>query len=256
MIADAPVELRHAAHRKSTAPVPSREVIARARAGDHAAFAVIVDHFRSPIWNYLYRRFGNAEDANDLAQDTFVKALLAISRTDADLRLGPWLYRIATNVALDRWRHESLVRWESLDRSPGAGAGLGAYRPFRDADQAADAGVWGGQHGHRLVDGDRQDDPEQATLDAELAAAVRRALAHVQPRYRVFLELQTFHQLSYDEIADHFGTTRAAVKSILFRARQAFRRHWQACTSEAGLEHIPARPRPEPAASPSPRTVG
>src|SRR5689334_306010 len=86
-------------------PEPAERVlVARARAGDQAAFGEIFDQYQTPLVNYLYRVVGDWELAADLAQDTFLKAYQALPRTDEPLQLGPWLYRIATNTALDALR--------------------------------------------------------------------------------------------------------------------------------------------------------
>ena len=91
-----------AAAATGAANVPDAALIARAQAGEHAAFEQLFNQYQTQIYNYIYRLMGSSEDANDLTQDTFLKAYLALSRTSQDLRVGAWLYRIATNVCLDQ----------------------------------------------------------------------------------------------------------------------------------------------------------
>jgi RNA polymerase sigma-70 factor (ECF subfamily) len=216
-------------------------MVALARRGDPAAFAWLFERYRARIFNYLYRLFGDADDAGEFAQDAFLKAYRALPATSADLRVGPWLYRIATNVALDAFRHRALVRWESLDRALGASPAAGARHPWR-WDAAGPAEDWprARRHGHTPVDQDRRQDPQRAALDADEAARVRAVLWGLPTRYRVCLTLREFHDLSYDEIAARLGTTRAAVKSILFRARQTFRGHWLAQAGRPPAEPVEA----------------
>ena len=80
--------------------------IALVRAGNTDAFADIIDHYQAPIQRYLYRLTGDSEMARDLAQDTFVQAYKNILRTDSELSLKAWLYRIAANNAFQHHRRK------------------------------------------------------------------------------------------------------------------------------------------------------
>jgi RNA polymerase sigma factor (sigma-70 family) len=167
------------------------------------------------------------DDPRPSASPSTHQCLELLPRATAELRVGPWLYRIATNVALDAFRHRALVRWESLDRAFGTFAtALARHEKHRGAEQIDEDGPRVRRHGYKLIDHDRRENPEQAALDAELSAEVRGVLARLSPKYRACLELREYHALSYDEIAAALCTTRAAVKSLLFRARCEFRRHW------------------------------
>ena len=172
-----------------------RTAIAFAQAGDHEAFEWIFGQYESCIYNYVYRLMGSAEDAHDLTQDTVLKAYLALAMTSDDLRVGPWLYRIATNVCLDELRHRKLVKWQPWE------AFISVFHPSQVA----------------------KDSPERDCIDRENAEEVQLMLDRLHPKYRLCLILREYHDLSYDEIADCLTTTRAAVKSLLFRAREEFR---------------------------------
>ena len=175
-----------------------RTAIAFAQAGDHSAFEWIYGQYETQISNYVYRLMGSAEDAYDLTQDTFLKAYLALPKTSDDLRVGAWLYRIATNVCLDELRHRRLVKWQPWE------AFISVFHPSQVA----------------------RDSPERDCLDRETTEEVRLILDRLRPEYRLCLILREYHDLSYDEIAEALATTRAAVKSLLFRAREEFRRVW------------------------------
>lgn len=177
------------------AAVVEPAVVARAQAGDHIAFEAIYNQYQIPIYNYVYRLMGNAEDAFDLTQDTFLKAYQALPRTSHDLRVGAWLYRIATNVCLDQLRHRKLIKWQPWE------AFIAVFHP-------AQVG---------------RDNPEGDVLDKENQEEVQLVLDRLHPKYRMCLILREYQDLSYDEIAEVLHTTRAAVKSLLFRAREEFR---------------------------------
>jgi RNA polymerase sigma-70 factor (ECF subfamily) len=184
-----------AAGATGAANVPDAALIARAQAGDHAAFEQLFNQYQSQIYNYIYRLMGSSEDANDLTQDTFLKAYLALSRTSHDLRVGAWLYRIATNVCLDQLRHRKLIKWQAWESF------VAVFHPTQVA----------------------KDSPERDCITRENAEEVQLILGQMHPKYRMCLILREYHDLSYDEIADVLNTTRAAVKSLLFRAREEFR---------------------------------
>src|SRR3954447_17820159 len=93
-----------------------------ARQGSEAAFSAIFERFQTPLVNYIYRLVGDWEVANDLAQDSFLKAYNALPNTDESLQISPWLYRIATNTALDSLRRRKRITWVpfKLEMEPAA----------------------------------------------------------------------------------------------------------------------------------------
>src|SRR6266542_2515268 len=190
--------------------VTEAALIARAQAGDHAAFEVIFTQYQTQIYNYIYRLMGSAEDAYDMTQDTFLKAYLALPKTSDDLRVGAWLYRIATNVCLDELRHRKLVKWQPWE------AFVSVFHPTPVS----------------------KDSPERDCIDRENNEEVQLILEKMHPKYRMCLILREYHDLSYDEIAEVLNTTRAAVKSLLFRAREEFRQVY------AKVERQPGRAQP------------
>lgn len=163
-------------------------LVARARRGDADAFAAIFERYQHRIINYLYGLVHDRELANDLAQESFLKAYKALPRMDDDLRLAPWLYRIAGNTAFSALRRRRLIRWLPLLHDNG------------------DLG-------------------ETATMDGEVAEAeaVHRALARLPAKYAAPLLLHSHEGLTCNEIAVTLGISPGAVKTRLFRAREAFR---------------------------------
>lgn len=146
------------------------------------------DHQRS-IYIYLCRLVRDQKQAEDLTQDAFVKAYRALDRLPAEANVRAWLYRIATNTALDWLRRRRLISWLPLFE-------------------------W---------------DPHPATstsfAESSLeSVAVQQALSRLPARYRVPLVLYACQGLSTQEIADILSISRGAVKTRLFRAREKFRR--------------------------------
>jgi RNA polymerase sigma-70 factor (ECF subfamily) len=90
-------------------------LVARARAGDHAAFAALITRYQQPLGGYLAHLTGDREVAADLVQETFLRAYRALSTTRPDLLVRAWLYRIATNLAYDYLRRRRRLAWLPLE---------------------------------------------------------------------------------------------------------------------------------------------
>jgi RNA polymerase sigma-70 factor (ECF subfamily) len=177
---------------------PLDELVTRARAGDADAFTAIYDQYQGDIYSLAYRMMADADDAHDMTQDTFASAHQAIARTAEELNVSAWLHRIATNKCLDVLRRRQRLR----------------FFPWE-----------GPKHDHLLVS-PRADDPEAAAITHETRVAVVRALNAMTPRHRRALILREFDGLDCTEIGAEMGLSRSAVKSMLFRARDEFRRRW------------------------------
>jgi RNA polymerase sigma-70 factor (ECF subfamily) len=199
-----------AAMELAVSPLSDAALITRARAGDHAAFETIFNQYHTQIYNYICRTMGSTEDAYDMTQDTFLKAYLALPRTSEDLKVGAWLYRIATNRCLDELRHRKLVKWQPWE------AFISAFHPSQIA----------------------KDSPERDCIHTENAEEVQLILEKMHPKYRMCLILREYQDLSYDEIAEVLNTTRAAVKSLLFRAREEFRQVYAKTDRQPGTARV------------------
>jgi RNA polymerase sigma-70 factor (ECF subfamily) len=154
-----------------------------------AAFVRLFADYYGDIHAYLCRLVGDRHQAEDLAQDTFVKAYRALGRLPGDANVRAWLYRIATNTALDCLRRRRLISWLPLFE--------------RDNHPAA------------------QNSFAESSLEA---VVVQRTLSRLTPRYRVPLVLYACQGLSTAEIARVLKISQGAVKTRLFRAREKFRR--------------------------------
>lgn len=169
--------------------------VARAKAGDQAAFAELFARYERRIYAFVYRMMGNQDDAFDLTQETFLKAYRALDKTDAELNVNAWLHRIASNACMDVLRRRQRLRW----------------LPWEGAK-------------HERASSQREDDPEDTLLGDETQRAVSRVLQAMSPRNRQAMVLREYEGLSCEDIGEIMGVSRSAVKSILFRGREEFRK--------------------------------
>ena len=188
--------------------------VERAKAGDQAAFEAIFQRYERQIYSFIYRMMGDADDAYDLTQDCFVKAYKALGRTSDDLNVSAWLHRIASNACLDVLRRRQRLRWLPWE---------------------------GPKHDHLLVS-TPIDDPERSAISQETRVTVQRVLAKMSHRHRLALILREYEGLSCEEIGEVMGLSRSAVKSMLFRAREEFRRVY-ATIEQASLPAPPGKKR-------------
>jgi RNA polymerase sigma-70 factor (ECF subfamily) len=164
-----------------------QQLARQARQGDQEAFGQIVRQHQVSVFNTAYRMLGNRQEAEDAAQEAFIRALRFIESFDPDKPIGPWLRRITVNVCLNRL--QSLRPEPSLDDNLPA--------PPHPAPG-----------------------PEQYAIRHELGQHVRSELLNLSPRYRAVIELRHFQELSYTEIAEALQRPLSDIKSDLFRARR------------------------------------
>lgn len=177
----------------------------RAKEGDQAAFEAIFLRYQRPIYQFIYRMMGNAEDASDLTQECFIRAYRALPQTSDDLNVSAWLHRIAANACLDALRRRKRIRWLP----------------------------WEGQGQPDLQLTGHLEDPEREAIRSETQELVQRVLTQMNPRHRLALILREYEGLSCEEIGQIMGLSRSAVKSVLFRAREEFRRIYRAVEETA-----------------------
>jgi RNA polymerase sigma-70 factor (ECF subfamily) len=163
--------------------------IQRALAGDQEAFSCLVEVYQTAVYNLAYRMLGNAVEAEDAAQETFLRAYTRLNTYDSSKKFSSWLLAIASHHCVDRLRRRRW-RWLSLDELP----------PWR----------W-------LASSSK---PEEVVVQREERGEVRQLLDQLPPHYRAAVILRYWHDLSYQEIAEAMETTESAVKSTLHRARR------------------------------------
>lgn len=159
--------------------------------GDENAFAELVYTFQDSVYNLCYRMLGERMEAEDAAQEAFLRAYSNLHRYDPERPFKTWLLTIASNHCIDRLRKRRLS-YLSLDEPVSATLSLSSDDP----------------------------EPEEATLSNERSRQVQALLDQLSPDYRVAVVLRYWYDYSYVEIAEIMETTESAVKSRLFRARQ------------------------------------
>lgn len=177
-------------------PEPTRmepQIIAAAQRGDKAAFAQIVAEFQTPVYNLAYRMLGNRNDAEDAAQETFLRAYAQLKTYDPGQSFGTWLLSVAAHYCIDRLRRRK-YQWLSFDdpRWDESAPSLVSDLPS----------------------------PEASALRKEREEQVQRALQKLAPQYRMALVLKYWNDMSLEEISQITGDNVGTVKVKLFRARQ------------------------------------
>jgi len=171
--------------------------VAWAREGDEDAYHEMVRRYGPPVFDLVYGMVGNRELAEDLTQETFVKAFRALDRNGPERKPAAWILRIANNTAIDyvRLKRPDSTR-SHLTKTPRYIDWRGLRMPTPSATPSANA------------------DPR------EFAAALERAVGRLRPEYRRCFVLHYVEERSYDEIADMLDLPLGTVKSRLNRARQ------------------------------------
>ncbi len=170
--------------------------------GDEAAFTELVTRHMRTIVNLTYRYLGNAADAEDLAQDVFLKVYRARDRYRPEAKFTTWVYRIAVNACLNEVRNRK--NRPTFRAAPLLGG----------ADDNAPAA---------LVADDSAATPVEGAANNELREQVRAAVDELPERQRMAIILNKFHGLGYEELAAALDLTVQAVKSLLTRARENVR---------------------------------
>lgn len=177
-----------------------RNLVQRAQANDRAAFNEIVLKYKSKVYNYVFHMIRSASDAEDLTQETFVRAYLSINTFQSRSSLNTWLFRIATNLCVD-FSRKSKKRLATLSLSEG------------DEDETPP----------QSEVPDMAFDPQRLLLNRELGKHLDSALRQLPERLRLVVLLYDIEGLSYEEIAHVVGAPLGTVKSRLFHARMQLR---------------------------------
>ncbi len=172
-----------------------RVLIERARAGDQTAFAGLVEAYQVPVYNLAYRMLGTAAEAEEAAQETFLRVYQRLHTYDAELKLSSWILAIASHYCIDRLRRRRLT-----------------WLPIEELPEAA-------------VPAKAQEAPEPEFLAREKQREIQGLLALLPEAYRVVIVLRYWQDLSYEEMAQVLGSTESAVKSRLHRAREMLADH-------------------------------
>jgi RNA polymerase sigma-70 factor, ECF subfamily len=169
------------------------------KAGDDASFDLLLQKYRTPLVNFLYRMVRDAATAEDLAQEVFLRVYRARKQYSPSAKFTTWLFRIATNLALNSVRDNRYKRMQvSLD-APAEEDEAPVQLPGREM-----------RIDEHMVERDR-------------AQIIRRAVAALPEKQRVAVLLHKYEEMDYGEIAKILECSESALKSLLFRAYETLR---------------------------------
>ncbi len=180
--------------------VLDRADMERLVAGHDAALSNLMERHSQRLFHYLVRQLQDESDAEDVAQETFVRVFQHAKRFDVAQKFSTWLYTIATNLVKDRFRYRSSRPQVSLDASAESDSGL-----------------------QQIISDESVSSPVENIQTAERADAVKKAVADLPEEMRTPLILSEYDDLSHAEIGEILSCTAKAVETRLYRARQKLR---------------------------------
>jgi len=177
-------------------------------AGDERAFRLLVERYSTPLYRHAFRFTNDQHDAEDIAQETFIRLDRTLPRLDLSRPIRPWLYRVCTNLCRNLAEKKKSILFSDLERN--------------DADESAD----------RLTDNfpSSDDGPDLALAREDDIRIVRESLKTLPEKYRTVLALYYFDGLSYEEIAEALALPINTIRTHLRRAKDtlktAIERHY------------------------------
>ncbi len=186
--------------KKARLPDDESRIIADALAGDQKAYAALVDKHRAAVFHIIFRIVHHEEIANDLVQETFMKAFASLASYRSEYRFSTWLYKIAANSSIDHLRKKR-IQALSLDRPVDTGDGT-----------------------MEIEVPDNSFNPELALVRKQQRFSIEEAIEALPPKYREVIVFRHKDDKSYEEIADLLGIPVGTVKARIFRARELLKR--------------------------------
>jgi RNA polymerase sigma-70 factor (ECF subfamily) len=181
---------------------PDAVLMLRVKRGDLAAFEQLVEKYKQPIVNLMFRMLHDLEEAEDLAQNVFVRVFRSAARYEVSAKFSTWLFTIARHLCLNEIRRRSRHPAESLE----AGAGES------DSDHPA-----------RQYEDMKTFTPPESFLQTELKEKIQQALDALPEKQRLAIVLCRQDELSYEEIAKVLGCSVSATKSLIHRGRETLK---------------------------------
>lgn len=171
-----------------------------ARAGDRRAFAELVELYKDKMYHLAYRMLGQAQEAEDVVQETFLRVFTNLDRYDDTQKFSTWIYRIATNLCIDRLRKRKASYSLDAEMPEGEGADWYSLLPSNDAS------------------------PESELLLSETQEHIRKAVDSLPEKYKSVVILRYLQDLSLQEIGDVLGMPVTTVKTRVHRGREFLRK--------------------------------
>ncbi len=164
----------------------------QARHGDKAAFGKLIEAYQGPVFNLAYRMLNNAKEAEEAAQEAFIRAYTRLESYDPNHKFSTWMLSITSNYCIDIIRRRRALLL-SLDEPLPA---------------------------HPALMSSKEKEPEAQAVQVEREEMVQKLLQTLPEEYRQTVILRYWYEMSYEEIAETMDTTVSAIKSRLFRARR------------------------------------
>lgn len=169
--------------------------------GDQNAYAEIVELYKDKIYRLCYRMLGNRHEAEDAAQEAFIRAYINIDTYNPSMNFSSWLYRIATNLSIDKLRKKKPDVYLDGEISGTEGLTMYSQLPSKEAS------------------------PEDTVESLELQETVQKAIEQLPEKYRSVIVLKYIDDLSLQEISDILDLPIGTVKTRIHRGREALRKH-------------------------------
>ena len=182
-------------------PDPDAALMLRVKRGDRAAFAALVDKYKQPVMNFIFRSLRDEIEAEDLAQNVFLQAWKSRGRYKQTAKFSTWLFTIARNLCLNEIRRRSRHPAESIEEAH-AEHDDQPRQQYEDKSQIA---------------------PPEKLLHGELARKIEEALAELPENQRAAILLCRQDELSYEEIAEVLDCSLSATKSLIHRGRETLK---------------------------------
>jgi RNA polymerase sigma-70 factor (ECF subfamily) len=173
---------------------PDSEIVRQIQSGEATAFDELMRRYKHPVVNFVFRMLGNAQDADEIAQDVFVRVYQNLDTYRPETKFSTWLFALARNAAIDRLRWRARHPTESIESAPETSASSGTA-----------------------------EDVSAREIGEQIAAAV----AKLPEDQRTAIVLAEYHGMSYAEIAAVMRCSEKSVESRLYRAKQTLRERLQ-----------------------------
>ncbi|WP_100374485.1 RNA polymerase sigma factor SigW [Bacillus sp. FJAT-45037] len=177
-----------------------KRIIHEVKQGDEQAFAELVELYKDKVYQVAYRMVGNAHEAQDVAQEAFLRAYTNLDRFDVNRKFSTWIFKIATNVAIDRLRKKKpdFYLQDSVNGSD--------HLTYESQLAAVEAS------------------PDEQVLTMELQEWVQDEINQLPPKYRIAIVLKYLEDLSLKEISEILDMPISTVKTRIHRGREALRK--------------------------------
>ncbi|RJX39199.1 RNA polymerase sigma factor SigW [Paenibacillus pinisoli] len=168
--------------------------------GDQQAFAELVDLYQDKLFHMAYRMLNNRQEAEDVVQDTFLRVYKNLERFDETLKFSTWIYRIATNLCIDRLRKR---------------------KPTYSLD--AESQEYDGLDGYSMIPSDNRT-PESELILSDTQRIIHQAMESLPPKYKSVMMLRYIQDLSLQEVGDILDMPVTTIKTRVHRGREFLRK--------------------------------